>query len=210
MTVDRKTSLPEAWKITSEMMTNPQSRIPYIEPGNIPGELRAELEPIYAWSISSWGRVPRFYQMLAHSPGSIEGWHHIETRVRFAYKKKILTMVIMKTAMLNHSNYCTGHNVDLGRSIGMDWDKIDSIEDGWRNDSLSPKEKAALRWTEAVNNHTAYDDDAAFEELKKHFTTKQIVEMTFMCGMWNLSARLTEPFHQTVEPPEARIGFKAK
>jgi alkylhydroperoxidase family enzyme len=216
MTVDRKTSLPEAWKITSEMMTNPQSRIPYIEPGNIPGELRAELEPIYAWSISSWGKVPRFYQMLAHSPGLIEGWHHIETRVRFAYKKtdpeflKILTMVIMKTAMLNHSNYCTGHNVDLGRSIGMDWDKIDSIEDGWRNDSLSPKEKAALRWTEAVNNHTAYDDDAAFEELKKHFTTKQIVEMTFMCGMWNLSARLTEPFHQTVEPPEARIGFKAK
>ena len=54
------------------------------------------------------------------------------------------------------------------------------------------------------------DDDAAFEELKKHFTTKQIVEMTFMCGMWNLSARLTEPFHQTCEPPEARIGFKAK
>jgi alkylhydroperoxidase family enzyme len=65
------------------------------------------------------------------------------------------------------------------------------------------QEKAALRRTEAVTNHTAYDDDAAFEELKKHFTTKQIVEMTF-------SARLTEPFHQTVEPPEARIGFKAK
>ena len=216
MTVDRTTSLPEAWKITPEMMANPQSRIPYIEPGNIPDALRAELEPIYARSISSWGRVPRFYQMLAHSPALIEGWHHIETRVRFAYKKtdpeflKILTMVIMKTAMLNHSNYCTGHNVDLGRSIGMDWDKIDAIEDGWRNNSLSPREKAALRWTEAVTNHTAYDDDAAFEELKKHFTTKQIVEMTFMCGMWNLSARLTEPFHQTVEPPEARIGFKAK
>jgi alkylhydroperoxidase family enzyme len=216
MAVDRKTGLPEVWKITTEMMVHPKPRIPYIEPGKIPDELKAELEPIYARSMASWGSVPRYYQMLAYSPGLIEGWHHIETRVRFAYKKtdpdflKILTMVITKTAMLNHSNYCTGHNVDLGRSIGFDWDKIDAIEEGSQNKSLSDREKAALRWAEVVTDRTAYDDDAAFAELKKHFTTKQIVEMTFMCGMWNLSARLTEPFHQTVEPPEARIAFKAK
>ncbi len=46
MAVDRNTSMPEAWKITREMMQHPQSRIPYIEPGKIPDELKAELEPI--------------------------------------------------------------------------------------------------------------------------------------------------------------------
>ena len=70
MTVDRNTSMPAAWKVTRDMMQHPQSRIPYIEPGNIPDELKAELEPIYAKSMASWGSVPRYYQMLAHSLAS--------------------------------------------------------------------------------------------------------------------------------------------
>ena len=34
MAVDRNTSMPEAWKVSRELMQNPQSRIPYIEPGS--------------------------------------------------------------------------------------------------------------------------------------------------------------------------------
>ena len=65
-------------------------------------------------------------------------------------------------------------------------------------------------WADAVTKGTAYDDEEAFQEVKNYFTTRQIVEMTFICGLWNLSGRLTEPFRQTVEPPEKRIGFKDK
>jgi alkylhydroperoxidase family enzyme len=61
-----------------------------------------------------------------------------------------------------------------------------------------------------VTKGTASGDDEAFADLQKHFTTRQIVEMTFYCGMWNLSGRLTEPFHQTVEPPGKRVVFKGR
>ena len=50
----------------------------------------------------------------------------------------------------------------------------------------------------------------SFQTLKCYFTNRQIVEMTFICGMWTLSARLTEPFHLDVELPEDRIDFNAK
>jgi alkylhydroperoxidase family enzyme len=218
MAIDRSTDLPQAWGITSEMMANPQPRIPLIEPGHIPDDLRKELEPFYSKSVEKWGTVPRFFQMLAHSPVLVEAWQLIDTRVRFGYLKtdpeflKILQLVIIKTAILNHGSYCTGHNVGLGRTVGLTWDQIDAVEgnDWSTTESLSPREKAAVEWAVAVTKGTAHDDEKAFQTLKRYFTNRQIVEMTFICGMWTLSARLTEPFHLDVELPEDRIDFNAK
>ena len=56
----------------------------------------------------------------------------------------------------------------------------------------------------------AKQNEAAFEAMKKHFSTRQIVELTFMCGMWNLSGRVAEALHLVVEPPGKRIAFQAK
>jgi alkylhydroperoxidase family enzyme len=218
MAIDRSTDLPQAWGITTEMMANPKPRIPLIEPGHIPDDLRKELEPFYNKSVEKWGTVPRFFQMLAHSPVLVEAWQLIDSRVRFGYLKtdpeflKILQLVIIKTAILNHGSYCTGHNVGLGRTVGLTWDQVDAVEgnDWSATESLSPKEKAAVDWAVAVTKGTARDDEKAFQILKSYFTNRQIVEITFLCGMWTLSARLTEPFHLDVELPEDRIDFHAK
>jgi len=216
MSFDRKTSLPESWGITLEMMENPRCRIPFVDPDGIPDDLKKELAPLYERSRQNLGTVPRFVQMLGHSPALVEAWALIESRVRFAYLQtdpdflKTLQLVIIKTAILNRSNNCTAHNVDLGLALGLNWDQIDALErDDWKESTLfTPWQKAAIRWAEAVTTGTAYGDDKAFADLQKHFTTRKIVEMTFYCGMWNLSGRLTEPFHQTVEPPGKRIAFR--
>ena len=57
---------------------------------------------------------------------------------------------------------------------------------------------------------TAKGNDAAFEAVQRHFTTRQIVELTFLCGMWNLSGRVAEALHLVVEPPGRRITFQEK
>lgn len=46
--------------------------------------------------------------------------------------------------------------------------------------------------------------------MQKYFTARQIVELTFICGMWNLSGRVAEALHLVVEPPGQRIAFQAK
>jgi alkylhydroperoxidase family enzyme len=155
--------------------------------------------------------------MLGHSPPFVEAWGLIESKVRFAYLQidpdfmRTLQLVIIKTAILMHSNNCTAHNVDLGLEIGLSWDQMDALEgDDWKeSDLFTPAQKAAIAWAEAVTQGTAHDDDGAFKDMKQHFDTQKIVELTFYCGMWNLSGRLTEPFHQTAEPPGRRISFKA-
>ena len=46
--------------------------------------------------------------------------------------------------------------------------------------------------------------------MQRHFNTRQIVELTFLCGMWNLSGRVAEALHLIVEPPGRRIAFQGK
>jgi alkylhydroperoxidase family enzyme len=215
MAIDRTTSLPEEWGITLEMMENPATRVPFVEPGNIPPDLRDRLEPHYRRSLDKWGSVPRYFQMLGHSPVIVEAWMSLDANLRMAHLNtdpefvKMQQLVIVRTAILNHSINCTGHNVDLAHAVGVTWEQLDLlVDDAWKeSDLFSPQEKAVIQWTDEVSNQRAYDNDAAFDALKTYFSTRQIVELTFLCCMWNLSGRLTEALHLMVEPPGERIGF---
>jgi len=215
MAIDRTTSPPEAWGITLEMMENPSPRVPFVEPGHLLPDIRADLEPHYRKSLDKWGSVPRFFQMLGHSPVIVEAWMLLDANLRMGYLNtdpefvKMQQLVIVKTAIMNHSINCTGHNVDLAHAMGVTWEQLELLDgDGWKESVLfSDKEKAVIQWAAEVTNRGAYDSDAAFEELSSYFTTRQVVELTFLCCMWNLSGRLTEALHLMVEPPGDRIGF---
>jgi alkylhydroperoxidase family enzyme len=215
MAIDRTTSPPEAWGITLEMMENPSPRVPFVEPGHLPPDIRADLEPHYRKSLDKWGSVPRFFQMLGHSPVIVEAWMLLDANLRMGYLNtdpefvNMQQLVIVKTAIMNHSINCTGHNVDLAHAMGVTWEQLELLDgDGWKESVLfSDKEKAVIQWAAEVTNRGAYDSDAAFEELSSYFTTRQVVELTFLCCMWNLSGRLTEALHLMVEPPGDRIGF---
>jgi hypothetical protein len=118
-------------------------------------------------------------------------------------------MVIIKTSQLNGSEYCLGHNVDLGIEAGLTEEEIAAVQGGDYATSplLNEAQRTAVRWAEAVTNFEARDDDALFERLREHFSEQQIVELTVLVGMWNWSNRLTEALHVVLEPPGERINF---
>lgn len=81
--------------------------------------------------------------------------------------------------------------------------------DGWRDSKLfSDREKAAIWWADEVTNLRAKQNRAVFEAMQKHYTSRQIVELTVLCGMWNMSGRMAEALHLVVEPPGKRIEFQ--
>jgi alkylhydroperoxidase family enzyme len=103
-----------------------------------------------------------------------------------------------------------GHNVELGRALGLSQEQIDALYDEtWPESSaFSERQKAAIRWAEEVSHLRAKRNPAAWAAMKEHFTDRQIVELTFICGMWNLSGRVAEALHLVVEPPGRRIAFQ--
>jgi alkylhydroperoxidase family enzyme len=183
-----------------------------------PEEADAEIRRVYDGVLKQWGRISNFSQVLAHQPAALTGWMLPNESIRLNNVKtdpdyvKIQQLVIIKTSALNRSAYCMSHNVPLGRKIGLTDDQIKAAQgdDYMASPHLDERQKAAVRWAEAVTSMTARDDDAAFTAMQRHFSEKQIVELTVFCGMWNYSNRLCEALHVDLERPDKRIEFQNK
>src|SRR5262249_15939513 len=183
-----------------------------------PESAEEDVQKVYDGVIKQWGRISNFSKVLAHHPAALAGWMLPNESIRLKNVKsdpdyvKIQQLVIIKTSALNASAYCMSHNVPLGKKIGLTEGQIAAAQgkDYMTSPHLDDRQKAAIRWAEAVTRMTARDDDEAFAAMKKHFTEKQIVELTVFCGMWNYSNRLCEALHVDLERPDKRIEVQAK
>jgi alkylhydroperoxidase family enzyme len=190
------------------------ARVTMIAPETAEGETRT----VYDGVVKQWGRISNFSKVLAHQPAALAGWMLPNQSIRLDNVKtdpdyvKIQQLVIIKTSALNRSAYCMSHNVPLGRKIGLTAEQIAAVQgDSYMaSPHLDERQKAAVRWAEAVTTMQARDDDDAFAAMKRHFTEKQIVELTVFCGMWNYSNRLCEALHVDLENPDRRIEFQDK
>jgi alkylhydroperoxidase family enzyme len=188
------------------------ARVTMIRPETAEGETRE----VYAGVLRQWGRISNFSKVLAHQPAALAGWMLPNESIRLKNVKadpdyvKVQQLVIIKTSALNGSAYCMSHNVPLGKKVGLTEAQIAAAQgnDYMTSPHLDERQKAAVRWAEAVTRMTARDDDDAFAAMKQHFTEKQIVELTVFCGMWNYSNRLCEALHVDLERPDKRIEFQ--
>jgi len=190
------------------------ARVKMIPPETAEGETKE----VYDGVIRQWGRISNFSKVLAHQPAALAGWMLPNESIRLKNVKgdpdyvKIQQLVIIKTSALNKSAYCMSHNVPLGKKMGLTPEQIAAAQgDGYlASPHLDARQKAAVRWADAVTRMTARDDDDAFAAMKQHFSEKQIVELTVFCGMWNYSNRLCEALHVDLEHPDKRIEFQQK
>jgi alkylhydroperoxidase family enzyme len=181
-----------------------------------PDAADAQTARVYEGVLKQWGRISNFSQVLAHQPAALQGWMLPNDAIRLRNVKadpdyvRIQQLVIIKTSALNRSAYCMSHNVPLGRKIGLSEEQIAAAQgpDYMQSPALDERQKAAIRWAEAVTTMTARADDEAFAAMKRHFNEKQIVELTVFCGMWNYSNRLCEALHVDLERPDKRITFQ--
>ena len=183
-----------------------------------PEDADVQVRRVYDGVLRQWGRISNFSKVLAHQPAALEGWMLPNEAIRLKNVRsdpdyvKIQQLVIIKTSALNQSAYCMSHNVPLGKKIGLTDAQINAAQgnDYLRSADLDDQQKAAIRWAEAVTLMTARADDEAFAAMQRHFSEKEIVELTVFCGMWNYSNRLCEALHVDLERPDKRIEFQDK
>jgi alkylhydroperoxidase family enzyme len=65
--------------------------------------------------------------------------------------------------------------------------------DAWRESPLySPRGRAALAWTDALTLISeTHAPDEAYDEVRRHFNEKEVVDLTTLIGMINAWNRLT-------------------
>ncbi|HSV02379.1 MAG TPA: carboxymuconolactone decarboxylase family protein [Phenylobacterium sp.] len=103
----------------------------------------------------------------------------------------LLHLVKMRASQINGCAYCLHmHSADALKA-GEDPKRL-FLLDAWRESSLySPRERAALGWTEALTRVAeTHAPDEDFQALKPHFSDQQIADLTLAIGLINTWNRL--------------------
>ena len=104
---------------------------------------------------------------------------------------KLLHLIKMRASQINGCAYCLDmHSLDA-RADGETEQRLYTLDAWAETPFFTDRERAALAWTEAVTlvSQTHVPDDV-YEETKKHFSEKEIVDLTLAVGMINMWNRL--------------------
>src|SRR5439155_6715498 len=105
---------------------------------------------------------------------------------------KLLLLMKMRASQINGCAYCLDmHSIDA-RAAGETEQRLYGLNAWAETPFFSDRERAALAWTEAVTNVSqTHVPDEVFEEVKKHFSEKEIVDLTLALAMINLWNRIS-------------------
>lgn len=100
-------------------------------------------------------------------------------------------LVKMRASQINGCAFCLHMHSKDARAAGETEERLHLLP-AWRESSLyTPRERAALAWTEALTNVAQTGGpDADYEGLKPHFSEVEIVNLTLLIGLINSWNRL--------------------
>ena len=104
---------------------------------------------------------------------------------------------------MNGCAFCLDMHTTEARGLGETQQRLDCLA-AWREAPFfTERERAALAWAEAVTQvmETRVPDEI-YEEVKKHFSEKELVDLTAAIGMINLWNRMNVAFRN--EPRERK------
>ncbi|WGJ06145.1 carboxymuconolactone decarboxylase family protein [Brucella intermedia] len=109
-------------------------------------------------------------------------------------------LVRIRTSQINGCAYCIHMHTRDARKAGETEERLYLVA-AWRESPLfTPRERAALAWTEALTLIAqTRAPDADYEALKAHFTDEEIVKLSMAINMINLWNRVAVGF-RTVHP----------
>jgi hypothetical protein len=92
----------------------------------------------------------------------------------------------------------------LGQALGLTDAEFEALQskDYLASPLFTDKEKAVMAWSEAMTLNTAKYDDGVWNELRKHCNDAEIVEVSMMCGLFNMINRLNDSFGTELESEE--------
>jgi AhpD family alkylhydroperoxidase len=104
---------------------------------------------------------------------------------------KLLHLLKMRASQINGCAYCIDMHSKDARALGESELRLYEL-DAWRETPFyTERERAALAWAEAITEVAeGHVPDEVFEETKKQFSDKEIVDLTLAAAMINLWNRV--------------------
>lgn len=178
------------------------SRIPLIQPESVDGELA----DFYDATTDMIGRVPHSVRTLAHSPFLAMLLLPFNAAVQREWPGTLLSgrikeLAVIKTSQVNECEYCLAHNTSLGQAAGITEEQIVALsaDDYMTSDLFDARERAAIAWADHMTRRSAGVRDDVFASVKEQFSDAEIVELTLVCGLFNMINRINDSLGMVIE-----------
>ena len=135
--------------------------------------------------------------------------HYVETGI--ALEPVLMQLVYLRASQLNGCDFCMGlHAFELEKHNEPE-SRIHGVADWRGSDAFTPRERAALAWTESVTEvHATHVSDEDYAAVSEFFTGKDLVDLTMAVATINAWNRLGVAFRVEWNPGKHAEIQKAK
>jgi AhpD family alkylhydroperoxidase len=136
-----------------------------------------ELEPARLW-----GRVPRAFLAMSAMYGVLD-------RRSSPLEPALRSLVQVRVSQINGCAFCIDVNSASGLQRGAGEAKLRDLPRFAESAAFTEREKAALRYAEAMTDSNRRADAALIDALRAHFSEDEIVELTGLIAYQNMSSK---------------------
>lgn len=191
----------------------PAPRVPMLDAASAP---RASAQFMVA-AQRLLGGVPNSVRIWAHTP------HVAKFFVPFLFAFEhdgagsvlpaaLRLMVLLKTHHLHAAHYLLAHHTVLGRAAGLTEAQLDAlgVAGAEKSPLFTPRERAAIAWAALVAPNTAKRNESVFNELAKHFSDAEVVELTALCAICSDADLVYNALRVPLESPVEIAALNSK
>ena len=153
-----------------------------------------ELQEIYAKLTGANGFMPNFFGVMAHAPGVLQAFLPLYGSImnKGTLETRYKELAYLKTALVNGCEYCMKAHTASSKKVGVTPEQIQALAFYQRSPLFDEKDKLVILYADRVTRGAAGIREGSVEELKKHFTEQQIVELTLVICVANFTNRFND------------------
>jgi alkylhydroperoxidase family enzyme len=173
------------------------ARISYIEEKDHP-ELAAEIAKIKGGR----GRLINVYKLLLHSPTVCMAWFEHIGAIRWKTKlpPRLREIAIVRIASaVNYAYALQQHVPGIAVPDGVSLEECAALKDWRTSKCFNEAERAALAYIDAMIAAPEVPDPV-FEAVRRHYSEREIVELTVLAGTYLMHNRVTTALRIDLEP----------
>ena len=157
-------------------------RLDPIQPEDWSDEIKKILQP----NVEK-GTVFNIFKTLSHHPDLFRRWLVFGNHVLFksTLPPRERELIILRIGWLCEAEYEWAQHVLIGKETGLTAEEIDRIKAGPNARGWSEADKLLLQATDELRKD-AFITDTTWNGLSQHFDTKQLMDVVFAVGQYNL------------------------
>jgi AhpD family alkylhydroperoxidase len=115
--------------------------------------------------------------------------HYINTQT--ALEPTLLGLIYLRASLLNGCGFCIGMHTHELLQHHEPQSRTDAVANWQHSDAFTPRERAALAWTDAITNiQRSHASDEDYAAVSRYFHDKDLVDLTFAIATINSWNRL--------------------